>query len=199
MTITKGSCIKGAQVWECSSHGFFLFLHHKASLGKNKKFKILIFRGSFGGFFFENFVLAHTECALKKKFFQARAKIFLQLFFTYFPVSVSHANFSFSTSQSFLSRPWYFYVSVGHAYTLSSLSVYFPVSVSDSHAQRSCILYLSLSDSDAYYPFLDRTCILLQLANCEMMNVYQYKVAMFHISQALQLLHIIKTCLGNKK
>jgi hypothetical protein len=29
----------------------------------NKKFKILIFRGSFGGFFFENFVLAQAECA----------------------------------------------------------------------------------------------------------------------------------------
>jgi hypothetical protein len=32
--------------------------------GKNKKFKILIFRGSFWGFFFENLVLAHTEFAL---------------------------------------------------------------------------------------------------------------------------------------
>jgi hypothetical protein len=40
-----------------------------------KKFKILIFRGSFGGFFFENFVLAQAECVLKKIFFQARAKI----------------------------------------------------------------------------------------------------------------------------
>jgi hypothetical protein len=34
---------------------------------KNKKFKILIFRGSFGGFFFENFVLAQAEGAQKKK------------------------------------------------------------------------------------------------------------------------------------
>jgi hypothetical protein len=43
--------------------------------GKNKKFKILIFRRSFWGFFFENLVLAHTEPALKKVFFcQARAK-----------------------------------------------------------------------------------------------------------------------------
>jgi hypothetical protein len=42
--------------------------------GKNKKFKILIFRGSFWGFFFENLVLAHTEPALKKIFYQARAK-----------------------------------------------------------------------------------------------------------------------------
>ncbi len=42
--------------------------------GKNKKFKILVFRGSFEGFFFENFVLAQAECALKI-FFQARAKI----------------------------------------------------------------------------------------------------------------------------
>ncbi len=30
---------------------------------KIKKLKIVIFRGSFWGFFFENFVLAHTECA----------------------------------------------------------------------------------------------------------------------------------------
>jgi hypothetical protein len=44
-------------------------------LGKNKKFKILIFRGSFGGFFFGNFVLAQAECSLKNFFFQARAKI----------------------------------------------------------------------------------------------------------------------------
>jgi hypothetical protein len=56
----------------------FLLLHHKASMGrrlegKNKKFKILIFRGSFGGFFFENFVLAQAEGAQKKNF-QARAK-----------------------------------------------------------------------------------------------------------------------------
>jgi hypothetical protein len=35
---------------------------------KNKKFKILIFRGSFGGFFFGNFVLAQAECALKNFF-----------------------------------------------------------------------------------------------------------------------------------
>ncbi len=34
-----------------------------------------MFRGSFGGFFFENFVLAQAECALNKKNFQARAKI----------------------------------------------------------------------------------------------------------------------------
>ncbi len=26
--------IKGAQVWKFSSHGFFLFLHHKASKGR---------------------------------------------------------------------------------------------------------------------------------------------------------------------
>jgi hypothetical protein len=49
---------------------FFLFLLHKASMGrrlwgKNLKLKFLIFRGSFGGFFFENFVLAQAECALK--------------------------------------------------------------------------------------------------------------------------------------
>ncbi len=55
---------------------FFLFLHHKASMGrrlrgKNKKFKILIFRGSFEGFFFGNFVLAQAECALKKIFFSS--------------------------------------------------------------------------------------------------------------------------------
>jgi hypothetical protein len=31
-----------------------------------KKIKILIFRGSFWSFFFENFVLEHTECGLKK-------------------------------------------------------------------------------------------------------------------------------------
>ncbi len=42
---------------------------------KMKKFKILIFRGSFGGFFFENFVLAQAEPALTKKNVQARAKI----------------------------------------------------------------------------------------------------------------------------
>jgi hypothetical protein len=42
---------------------------------KIKKFKILIFRGPFGGFFFENFVLAQAECAQKNNFFQARAKI----------------------------------------------------------------------------------------------------------------------------
>ncbi len=35
---------------------------------KIKKFKILIFRGSFAGFFFENFVLAQAECARKKNF-----------------------------------------------------------------------------------------------------------------------------------
>ena len=35
------------------------------------KFKILIFRGSFGGFFFENFALAQAECALKKVFFSS--------------------------------------------------------------------------------------------------------------------------------
>jgi hypothetical protein len=42
---------------------------------KIKKIKILIFRGSFGGFFSENFVLAQAEPAQKKFFFQARAKI----------------------------------------------------------------------------------------------------------------------------
>jgi hypothetical protein len=41
---------------------------------KNKKIKILIFRGSFWGFFFENFVLAHTEPALKKIFFSSEGK-----------------------------------------------------------------------------------------------------------------------------
>jgi hypothetical protein len=43
--------------------------------GKNKKFEILKFRGSFGGLFFENFVLAQAEPALKNFFFQDRAKI----------------------------------------------------------------------------------------------------------------------------
>ncbi len=57
----------------------FLFLHHKASMGRRlffraKTIKILIFRGSFGGLFFENFVLAQAECAQKKNF-QATAKI----------------------------------------------------------------------------------------------------------------------------
>ena len=33
--------------------------------------KILIFRGSFGGLFFENFVLAQAEPALKKIFFSS--------------------------------------------------------------------------------------------------------------------------------
>jgi hypothetical protein len=51
-------------------NGSFLFLHHKAS----KNFKFLIFRGSFGGFFFEHFVVVQAECAVKKFFFQARAK-----------------------------------------------------------------------------------------------------------------------------
>jgi hypothetical protein len=32
---------------------------------KIKNSKFLIFRGSFGGFFFENFVLAQAECAQK--------------------------------------------------------------------------------------------------------------------------------------
>ncbi len=59
---------------------FFLFLHHNASTGrrlqgKNKKIKILIFRGSFGGFFFENYVLAQAECALKF-FFSSQGKNF---------------------------------------------------------------------------------------------------------------------------
>jgi hypothetical protein len=39
-----------------------------------KKIHILIFRGYFGGFFFEHFVLAQVECAQNKNF-QARAKI----------------------------------------------------------------------------------------------------------------------------
>ena len=34
-----------------------------------------MFKGSFGGFFFENFVLAQAEPALKKFFYQARAQI----------------------------------------------------------------------------------------------------------------------------
>ncbi len=43
---------------------------------KIKNLKILYFRGSFWGFFFEKFVLAHTDPVLKKTFFfQARAKI----------------------------------------------------------------------------------------------------------------------------
>jgi hypothetical protein len=42
---------------------------------KKKKLKISIFRGSFGGFFFKNFVLVHTVFAQKNYFFQARAKI----------------------------------------------------------------------------------------------------------------------------
>ncbi len=71
---------KGAQVREFLSHGFFLFLHHKASMGrqlqgKNQKLKILIFKGSFWGFFFENFVLEQAECAQKNFFFQSRAKV----------------------------------------------------------------------------------------------------------------------------
>ncbi len=126
-----------------------------------------------------------------KKYF---CNCFLQTFLSLWVMQ----TFSYSTSQSFLSRPWYFYVSAGHAYTLSSLSVYTFLFQFQTVMHMS-VLYLSLSDRDAYYPFSDRTCILLQLANCEMMNVYQYKVAMFHISQALQLLHIRKTCLGNKK
>ncbi len=34
-----------------------------------------MFKGFFGGFFFDNSVLAQAECALKKFFFQARAII----------------------------------------------------------------------------------------------------------------------------
>ncbi len=30
----KHARLKGAQVWKFSSHGFFLFLHHKASMGR---------------------------------------------------------------------------------------------------------------------------------------------------------------------
>ncbi len=41
---------------------------------KIKNSKILLIRGSFGGFIFENFVLAQAECALKNLFWQARAK-----------------------------------------------------------------------------------------------------------------------------
>ncbi len=44
---------------------FFYFYTIK---NKNSKFKILIFRGSFGGFFFGNFVSAQAECALKNFF-----------------------------------------------------------------------------------------------------------------------------------
>jgi hypothetical protein len=43
--------------------------------GKNEKLKILIFRESFGGFFFENFVLAQAEPAQNIFFFLARVKI----------------------------------------------------------------------------------------------------------------------------
>ena len=49
---------------------------------KIKKLKILIFRGSFGGFFFENFVLAQAECALKNFFFKLGQK-YLVLMFTF--------------------------------------------------------------------------------------------------------------------
>ena len=35
------------------------------------KLKILIFRGSFGGFFFENFVLTQAEPELKNLFFSS--------------------------------------------------------------------------------------------------------------------------------
>jgi hypothetical protein len=38
---------------------------------KIKKIKILIFRGPFGGFFFETFVLAQADCALKNYFFSS--------------------------------------------------------------------------------------------------------------------------------
>ncbi len=58
---------------------FFLFFHHKASMGrrlwgKNEKLKILIFRGSFGSFFFENFVLAQAESALKISFLKDKIR-----------------------------------------------------------------------------------------------------------------------------
>jgi hypothetical protein len=59
--------------------------------GKCKKFEILIFRGSFWGFFFENFVLAHTECALKNNFFKL-GQTFKVVMFT-FELSCTHFCF----------------------------------------------------------------------------------------------------------
>jgi hypothetical protein len=32
--LKKGGKVKGVQVWKFSSHGFFLFFHHKASMGR---------------------------------------------------------------------------------------------------------------------------------------------------------------------
>jgi hypothetical protein len=52
-------------------------------LGKNEKFKILIFRGSFEGLFFENFVLPQAEPALIKIFFVKLGQKFEVFMFTF--------------------------------------------------------------------------------------------------------------------
>ncbi len=71
---------RGLKVPKCENFhltDFFYFFTIKSLWVGNfrAKIKILIFRGSFWGFFCENFVLVHTECAQNFFFFQARAKL----------------------------------------------------------------------------------------------------------------------------